>query len=279
MLLAPIPCGFGLFIDSRTGQPDSGSSVGASITGDASANTMSSWQDFILSTSDDAYGIHIALHLPNTAGSSRAGIADVGVKYVGDPGYTVLIPSLLFHAAGPRSAQGAHQFFFPLFIKAGADIGIRFQSSTGGLTAKARVQLLCRPDRPDAWRTGTFVRAFGVDTATTAGTTMTEGTTSEGAWTQLGSNTVEPLWFWNVGIGGPLGTIFGTTAHYDLGLGDSTNKDVIIRNETVGGQISESFMRASHQTAVAPAPAGTGVYARCQAETGMTPYIAAYGLG
>jgi hypothetical protein len=253
--------------------------MGTSVAGHASANTKSSWQQLLSATSDAAYGIHVALFLPNSANSNRSALADIGIDPAGGSSYSVAIPNLLFHAAASAGMIGAHQFFFPLFIPAGASIAARFQCGTGGLTAEVRAQLLCRPDRPELWRCGSVVRAFGVNEGTSGGTLLTEGTTSEGSWAQIGANTAEPLWFWQLGFGYPTNSIVAQFVDFDLGLGDGSATDVVINNERIYGQISESIYRGSHQTAVCAAPSNTGVYARAQAEGAVSPYCAAYGMG
>jgi hypothetical protein len=280
-MLLNVPCRFSEFIDSNTDQPFDGNRLGnVAVTTGPSANTMGSWTALLGATAQDAYGIEIWISLAHTANAIRSILMDIGADPAGGTNYSVLIPALLAHGISSTLTEGPHRYFFPLFIPAGTSLAAQAQTGhSAALSPQVRALLYCKPSNPEAWRCGSYVDVFGASYATSVGTAVAAGTTSEGSWTQLGSNTTRPLWFWQVGANSNSTGLSDNAVDVDIALGDSTNKDVIAPANVACSGTSETLSFSIKRNGIRYAPSGTGVYARAQAFTTGSLGYAVYGVG
>lgn len=229
---------------------------------------------------DDAYGILIWVHSTGATNASRNYVMDVGVDPSGGTSYTVRIPDLLVGGAGTMvSGRAGVYYYFPLHVRAGSTLGVRAQGSVT-TAILVGIQLLQQPMNPAAFRKGSFVEAYGISAP--GGTSLTLGTTSEGAW-QLVGTTTNPVWWWQVGYQiGTADTSWSNAAiTIDLAVGDASDKNIIISDMVVTTSTAEALGNPPIQAGVEfPAKAGTNVYVRGQhSGTVDTPTVAAYGLG
>jgi len=143
---------------------------------------------------------------------------------------------------------------------------------------------LYRQSRLDAGpRIGSYVKTFGETTASSSGTAVTPGTTSEGAWTQLGSATGadDNLFFWQVGVGLNNSAMNNSTYHIDMGIGDGSNKRTPILDEPYFVN-SVEIASATWDGAYADCASGDIIYGRAQCGGGsvLTGFsMIAYGVG
>lgn len=234
------------------------------------------------SVTESAYGIAINFNSGNQAGQARDTICDIGIDPAGGTTYTVLIPNLLASMARAY-IEGGHgiNYFFPLFIDEGTSIACRASVNNATVnTIRCIVRLLTKPKNLDAVKVGSFVKDFGTVTGSSRGTLITPGTTAEGAWTQLGSNTVDRLWFWSVGMGVDDATTGNLVQHVDVGAGDATNKRLLIENQPIGTTINEQ-MEANIPGAYADVATGVGIFGRAQGSLAAdsNTSLIAYGVG
>jgi hypothetical protein len=207
---------------------------------------------------------------------------DIGVDTGGGTSYAARIPNLLVGgsiAMASTGTSGGIWYYFPLFIPAGSTVGAAAQGAD--TTAfRVGVELLQQPMNPSQIRKGSFVEAYGISGNT--GTSVTPGTTSEGAWTSIGTTTL-PVWWWQCGYQISAADTSWNNANItvDIAVGDASNKNIIILDTIINTNTTECLGNPPISAGVEfPVPAGTNVYARAQhSGTVDNPAIAVYGLG
>lgn len=259
------------------------SNEGTAITPGAS-NSMGSYASLgILSTTHDVYEPEIVVHTVSIAGENRMVSIDIAIDPAGGTSFSNIIADLL--CGSPAGLQGGSDgsttFMFPISIPAGATVGIRGASLNATTTAfRGSVRGKTHPTRCDLIRTGSFVQTFGIPTPTdVVGTSITPGTTSDGAWVELGVLD-KPLFYFEVGYVVDDTTMTTGLLNVDIALGDATNKRIIISNlqySTSANEILSKKLGGRY----AKGAIGDKIYARSQF-TG-TPdannSVAVYGVG
>jgi hypothetical protein len=284
MLFSTPPCGFGLVIDSITARPTS-SALGTAVTGSGSIDTKSSYQEIFsaAAVTNDVYGIRIACGVLGVNGETRMVLADIATDPAGGTSYSPVINNLAFMPCN-TSFTSAWQYFFPLFIKAGSSIAIRQQCGTASVNCQYRVWLYCKPTRPESWRVGSFVETIGATTASTTGTAVTPGTTSEGSWTSLGTTT-NAVWYWQAGMLIDDTTITANSVYdFDMGVGAVGQSDVVIQGIScyaTSGETLSPLNTPSMNECIRETSAGSNVYGRaqCSGTADSNVSMIAYGLG
>lgn len=283
MLYVPFGNDFQWSYSNITATRPTTTSMGTSITA-GTAPTMGAWTQVVSSANmaQEGYGILIGFNNGSTSAATRNYLVDVGVDNAGGSAYVVKIPYLLAgHATTYGLGSSAIWYYFPLYIPLGSSVALR---AAGNVTTafNAVVSVFGQPRRPDAIRCGSMVFSFGQTTATSTGTTITLGTTAEGAWTQVGSAVTESLWWWQTGYTCIDTTMTAATIHLDLAAGNSTTKKILYENAiiqtTAAEQISSVPVFVNSYNNVAP---GDLIYIRGQhsstADTSTS--VMAWGLG
>lgn len=230
--------------------------------------------------STEIFGLLIFINNNSTSATTRNVLVDIGIDTAGGTAYSVKIPDLIGGHAAPTTVGGIY-YYFPIYIPAGSSVAVR---AVGTVATTFNVSLRCygRPRRPDTVVAGTKVTAFGATLASATGTTITAGTTAEGAWTQLGSATPHSIFWWQCGMTCVDTTMTANAHTMDVSVGDATNKDIVLADAL-------AIFTASEQSTMLPAvvqaydrtPSGQLVYGRIQcsgnADTALS--MMAYGLG
>lgn len=277
---------FNLRINSVTDGTQPATTLGPSIV--PGNNTYGSYVTLITGSlvTDDAFGIVICANGNNTSTAARDTIMTIGLDAAGSNNYTDFIQHLLVTDAGQLTASNAHAgavwYYFPVFIKAGSSIGAK--ASVNNATVgnfQCFVTLFCQPTRPELVRAGSFVRTFGADTANSRGTLITEGTSSEGSWTELGTITDSRLWFWEVGFGANNAATSAGAHFVDVGLGDpNANIKLAIQNSYHYFSTLEAAGKRQNINSYRTGVIGNKVYGRSQASTAeISASLIAYGVG
>lgn len=252
-------------------------------------NAYGSWLQLLAgaAVTHDSYGIWINVHSGNTSASARDILVTLGIDPAGGTSYTDWIPHLAAACAsglGGSSAGfsgGGVSYFLPVFLKAGTSIAAKASVNNATVGAvRVQCRLLCKPSNPDAIWAGSFVQAFGATPATSSGTPITPGTTVEGDWFELGTLT-KPLRWLEFGFGVNDGALTANTYHVDIGIGDASNKRVIIQDGYVEVTAVEGLIKHVGGAAVAGA-VGDKLYGRAQvgpAASGSNVSLIAYGVG
>ena len=245
-----------------------GATPGTSVTPGIS-NAEGSWTQIASSANiaNDVYGFALRIS-DNSVATPTTGknfLCDIGVDPAGGTSYTAVISNIVCGSAGPITAAGGHQFYFPLFIKAGSSVAARIQGSHGTATAsRVAARFFGRPTRPEAVPIGSFSETIGTITNSN-GVSFTPGNAADGSWVSLGTTT-NPCWWWQLAYQIDNGTITAEYTYIELAWGDGSNKNVILRlmhqgttSEQTGAIMNENLNAFQ---AYCPVPAGGNLYIR-----------------
>ncbi len=222
----------------------------------------------------EAFGFWINVNSIASSGNARDALMTIGVDPSGGTTFIDWVKDLEVACAG--SYIGAVfgtgiWLWVPLRIPTGSTIAAKV--SVNGASAGAsrvRVVLATTPKNPETLKIGSYAVTYGSTPASSAGTAITPGTTSEGAWTQVGTVAAgDRPWFWHVLIGVNNATMVQALMHVDLSIGDATNKRVVIANQNVWTTTSET-LTAVYAGAAAQAQPGDGIFVRAQSSVAIT---------
>lgn len=271
---------FGFRASNHTSRPST--TFGTSVT--PAQNAFGSWTQLLsgATVAEDVFGVMIQINNGATATAARDILVDIGVDPAGGSSYSTVIPYLIGSSAG-QNGFGGIWYYFPIWIRAGSSIAARaaVNNATVG-TVRVYIKVFGRPRNPESIKVGTYVDAHGITTATSNGTAITAGTTSEGSWTTLNASISRPAWWWQMGFGINNGTITALVWSMDLGIGDGSNKAIVIEDLIAFTDTSERINYANPAMGCEfDAPAGSGVYGRLQCSgsvvTGLS--VAAWSVG
>jgi hypothetical protein len=235
----------------------------------------------------DAYGIYINCNSFAGSGAARGGRLQIGFDWAGgtsfpsSPDETNSIDLLVSASSG--MVAGGVNYYFPLFIPAGTGILARgIRDGTAG-TMLCFWQTVARPKRPELVRSGSYVVSLGASGS--VGTSITAGTTSNGAWTSLGAlPSARPCWFWEWGFGISNATMANQMHTSDL-ASDSSGARIILTQGSTGCTTAEALTKlhalGSASPGIADVAGGTTIYGRVRS-SGTAPtgaHMMAYGVG
>lgn len=162
------------------------SGTGVTLTASATPHALpASPTELIAATAYDTTWISILLHGMATSAASTDGLVNI---YVGAGGSEVLfIPNLLAGWSGVLVTGGGRLYGFPLRIPRGT----RLSANLRALLASDTVECIIELYDLNQWAGG-GVECLGAVTASSRGTDVTPGTTSDGTFTAIG--TTGRLW-------------------------------------------------------------------------------------
>lgn len=246
-------------------------------------NAMGSYAQLIAGASVTADIWEIEITVNARTASGRDHLVTIGVDPAGGTSYTDLITELVCGPSSPVVVDwlpGGVVYRFPLKIKSGSSIGAQASASTGTTNIGVSCILYGRPSRPELLRCGSFVTSLGTTLASSNGTAITPGTTSEGSWTAIGSTLSKDHFYAEFGYGINDTSMAGALLHVDVGIGDGSNKRVIIQsapiftasNNTLGKPFAGRYVNAK---------SGDQLYARAQSSAALdtTNSVAIYLVG
>lgn len=259
---SPVICEPGLVIASHS----PAASPGAALT--PGNNTYGSYVSVLAgaSVTDEAYEIWININSVNASGAAKDCLITIGLDLAGGTSFTDFIVDLYASCASGYagvSPCGGISYTFPVRIPAGASIGAKasVNNATVG-TASVQCRLKCRPSHPEAIRVGTTVRTYGSTQASSSGTAVTPGTSSEGSYVSLGTVAAgDRPWFWQLGAGINNSAINNNNPVWDLAIGDGTTKRVVITDLVLSLATTESITYYAAGGSGQAAP-GDSIYAR-----------------
>lgn len=243
-------------------------SFGTAVASSASANTYGSYVSLLAGSSIlyDCCWVTICINGIGISGGARDAICTIGVDQTGGTSYVDWIPHLLCgQASSHLQILNGCWYSFPLFVKAGSRIGAKLSCNvTGAPTGNVAIWLDGQPRNPLAFDVGyNGVEAIGVNIGTSSGTPITPGTTSQGAWTSIGSS-VGVCKYWNVGVGISDGSLNDFVYGIDGAIGNASFKHLIIKQATAFSSASPDTMsfRQSEQRMEWIAAAGSALFGR-----------------
>ncbi len=233
----------------------------------------------------DGYELWININGVGVSAAAHASAVTIGLDLAGGTSYTDFIVDLLGGpaAAYAGSANGSGVWYvFPVRVPNGASVGVKATRSVGTTAFFVMAKIKCRPTEPNQVRAGTFVRTFGATGGgSPSGTAVTPGTTSEGAWASIGT-TAEDLWFWEFGYSIENATMSINTILIDIGVGDASNKMLMIDDAEVNSYQTEAITKGYRLGDAGESKSGDLVYARAQVGINVTPSnftMAVYAVG
>jgi hypothetical protein len=238
------------------------------------------------SVTHDCFEIEIIISSVNVSASSRECVVTIGFDPAGGTSYTDTIQHLI---CGPASAyydssefpSGGVSYKFPLYVKAGTSIGAKAAASANATAIRVACIVRGRPSRPELIWYGSYVDSIATSLgAALFGDAVTPGTASEGSWTAIGSTLARPIRHVSVGFGIDDSTLNAALCHVDVGIGDSSNKRVVLRNHRVYTNTNESMTWRGTNGAYADCAVGDQLYVRMQSTSALaTVHAALYGVG
>lgn len=237
------------------------------------------------SVTQDVYAIEICVNSVAISAAARDCLATLGFDPAGGTSFTDFVDLLCgqasFYGGGAGGGVGGGvNFWFPLWLKSGTTIGMRASVNSADLTAiNAFVRLYCKPSRPELIWCGQKIEQLGVTTASSTGTAVTAGTTSEGSWTSIGTTTRDHRFF-EFGFGLNDAAMASNAYSVDISVGDATNKKTIALDHTVTTSTGEASSKPASPI-WARSKSGDVVYARTQVgpSGSDTHSIAVYCMG
>jgi len=265
MLYTPVNTFKGV-ITNMTGRP--AAAWGTACASDQ--NTFPAFTEILPDTAYDTFGIMISLNSGLYAGEARDYLVKIGIDHSGATTYTnCTIPNLLATNAGAINNTGVW-YYFPLYIPAGSALAASVSCSHAtDRNMYVGVSLFGRPTHPELVRAGSYVDSFGAVTAASDGTTITSGTTDEGAWTEVtgASVTTKPYWWWQSGWGAADSSLTAVIYGMDVAVGSAAAKEIIFQdqlkyNAGTAEQSAQSFLPCHCH--VAEVATGVLIYSRFQ---------------
>lgn len=161
-----------------------------------------------------------------TAGNTCA-LADILIDPAGGTSWSSFINDLLC-GYSPTPAAGTVPisvwYHFPIYIPAGASLGIQARSANTGNTASGRcvVEAYGNPSRPDMWWCGSSVESLGITAASSDGTRHTPGNSGAfSSWASLGTTTTGRYGCIQFGLNGSDATAAAIGYTWQIGYGST----------------------------------------------------------
>lgn len=251
--------------------------MGAALT--PGTGGYGSWVNLIGTTATETQRVHVVMSGNGGSGTCNNVIVKLGIDYAGGTSYTDLTPGLICGSAGAVFASGRAGvgYMFPLCIPAGAAIAA---AAYGSSTVPIDCLVTLTTGAMQPMQAGRVIEAIGL-ASNYVGTAVTAGTTSEGAWTSLGT-TSRDLWAWELGmqVNSSDTNWGGSHWSFDLAWGDASNKHIILEEVFASFNSAESMYKQAHPS-LAVVPAGATIYARAQQSAAVNDpvVVTAYGVG
>lgn len=225
----------------------------------------------------DCFEIEITICSVNTSAAARECVVTIGFDPAGGTSYIDTIQHLI---CGPASVyydssefpSGGVTYKFPLYVKAGTSIAAKASASASTNPVLVSCILRGRPSRPELIWYGSFVDTIAATIdASHFGDAVTPGTSSEGAWTAIGSTLTRAGKYVAVGTGVGDSTITASLLHVDAGVGNGSNKRSIRLNHRVYLSTNEAMTWRGHNSAFVDVAIGDQLYVRMQGTSLPSP--------
>lgn len=248
------------------------SSSGTTVTSDSVANQFpSTYTELISSTNFESRWVRVAFHENYTTAVNSSSLVSI---YVGAASSEqILIPYLGAGFAGTAATFAVPMYFskayeFPLRIPAGTRISARHQSVRTSQGVNVLFDMW-GGDEGLHW-TGTKVEAVGYNTADSGGTQVTPGTSSEGTFTSIGTNTYEWGAILPVVIGGIDTSLDNHQLFTDVSLDGGSTAAPGLGQWCASTSSSEYVNFQESRSRFCLVPASSSLYLRSQASTSAT---------
>lgn len=272
MLLAPLPNDFAWSLANTTARPASAYGTAVMPTSTSVYTSDATWYQIFSGASivEDVLFLSVCFNSVGASGVIRRIVADIGIDETGGTSYSSRkIVGLLAGYATQFSAPGGGIWYdFPVRIPAGSSIAVR---AVGDVASAFNVyaKLYGKPRRPEICKSGGAISTVGGPNGSLLGTAITIGTTSKGAWVDLGAAPDGAWWFQFGYTCNDLSHAAGVVT-FDVAIGDATAKDIVIEGATACTTTSEFVSKPSltfgcHRSS--GSKSGDHIYIRGQSST------------
>lgn len=173
----------------------------------------------------DVHLLKLTMNGITTSTADGNAVADLLIDPAGGTSWTPLIDDLACGfantaLAGTLGVSAGGQYVFPLYIPAGASVGLRAKTAhTADITTGyAMIEVYGEPTRPEVWWCGQGVETLGVSDS--KGTSVTPGTSNAwGSWTSVGSTTSRHLRSIQLGTNGTDSGAVSQGYYFEVGTG------------------------------------------------------------
>lgn len=265
MLMTPKSLGFN-YVTGNVLTTRPAAAFGTSIA--PGNNTYGSYTEILsdASVTKDCYGILININSIGVIGTAKDSLTTIGIDTSGGTSYSDFISHLGCSNAGTY-LQGGHYYYFPVFIPAGTAIAAKGSTNNATVgTQNIAVWLFGAPSDLKNLVYGYGVETIGAVTASSTGTAVTPGTTSEGSWTSLGTST-KPWkacqYAYNINDSGTL----AQAIHCDLSFGNGTNQVILGQDKVYRTLTNNEDLNSFSNPIFYPVPSSSGIYGRAQSST------------
>jgi hypothetical protein len=265
-LIIPGSPGFTFCADTNTGSPPT-SSPGVSFGSNASANLDGTPVTLLPALARDACLISVRIAGTAAAANITGTLADLLIDPAGGTSWAPLVDDLVCGGepsvtTGVRDYSAAYTF--PLWIPAGASIGIQARRRTAGIsTSRAMAWVYGEPRRPELWWCGQGVESLGINAASSSGTSHTPGAVGAySAWATIGTSTRR---YGAAQFGVNVSNAVQSSASYYWQIGTGSTQLPGSPTFYVQGDTNEAVCRyGAGQPLFCDVPAGTAIQCRSQ---------------
>lgn len=189
---------------------------GIVVTAGGTAHTDGSVVTLLSALAFDCQYLYLYPNGWSANGQARTALMDVMIDYAGGTAWAT-DPLISDISAG--QASPGWPFHFPIWIPAGASLGVRLRSAQTSWTGNVYAAAYGDPSRPDMWWAGTGADSIGTTPASSSGTAVTAGTAAWGSWTDIGSPTSRPYGAFQVSFHGSQAATTTGTSVWQIGIG------------------------------------------------------------
>lgn len=190
------------------------------------SNADGTSQGVLSALAHDGHLIVISVGDMWTTGTNPATLLDIMIDPAGGTSWSEFISDLVVGGAGDMTAGQTAltlHYVFPIWIPAGASIGVRSRCAAAAITSLSMVAITVfgGPSRPDMWWCGQKVESLGITAASSKGTDHTPGNSGAfSSWATVGTSTAH-YGAVQLGIGAHLTAINELIYHWQIGYGST----------------------------------------------------------
>ena len=186
-LALPVPSWFA-FETNLSGGPST--APGTLITANSTIHTKGSWTNCIDLVDVDSFGLWVGISESAASNTRTDQLLDIGIGPFGGGSEQVIVSNLIAGWSGAGSGgttYAGRRFFLPIFIPKGVRVSARSQALISSDTVRLQLGLLGGMSNL-GWPVCVGVDDYGIDTATSGGTSHTAGNSGAfSAYTNFGS--------------------------------------------------------------------------------------------
>jgi hypothetical protein len=281
------------YVDSNitNTRPVAGMGTAIPLASGATTTVFSPWVDIASENiatkiTYDCYGMLLCFNNFGATNTIINGLANIAIDTTpagSNYSANIIISNLMMSSATPYNLPGnGIWYYFPLYIPAQSSVGIQGKGTVNTANPSVAAWFFSKPKRPEMVRAGAYVDSYGIDSgANNRGTTITIGTTADGANTLIGTATRDGWWTQCCFAQADASQTAGAVA-VDVMAGSSTTVNkYLIWDQPYGITAAEQISNVVWAGNLNKVVNGDNIYARAQSSTTADtgPNIGVYVVG